>query len=1072
MTGVSSLYLQHMSAGLWHFFLEDDVESFRQLLANATYTSGPQKVGGGGGDIGRSAPKTSSPVALATSPKNSTKSRKGSYGAQYQHAPSDKSHGLALTRADVNSKDNFGRTILHLAASSTSDTAIGFVTALLEVPFLDLYIQDLESGWTALHRALYFGNVATAQALMLRDSKNATDYTRGSLHHNAGGLVKIKDHEGNSPFEVFALTIASRILLPNPNTLSASAEDDDSTGSLTAEDPEAEERGQKQTIRPLVNLLGDEILAFGSNKNLSLGLGDEDDRQYPERLNLKRPDHLLRRFHHEYLAARRKSSTTHDLPNDDPGTPVEVDLPAVFRAQPLVFQDVVMSKFHTAVITNDPESNLFTCGYGPGGRLGTGDETTRFNLVCIETGGLTGKKVSAVALGQDHSIAVTSSGEVLTWGSNRHGQLGYILPQPLSVQDAPMQLTPRQLFGPLKREVVVGAAASSIHSVVFTTSALYTFGKNEGQLGLMDADARSLETLIAPRRVGVSVLQSNIQMVSAIERATSILLENHDVIIFTHFGWTRLLFQLESFTNYFLEGSSATRYDPAGNFICKVTSGGNTICAMSRFGEVFTLDVARKVDSAAAWMSTTNPTKARNALPNPSQVWSIKKSHMAAQDVAVGQDGAIILSTVSGSVWRKEKRAKIKDMNLKTLALPRTKDYKFVRIPNLTRAVAVRSNAYGAFTAVRRDCDVTKEQIAIDPPSLWTDIYPLLAFRDYTPPDGDSDTEHTVPRFWTPAVKTDSPALIRQAVLLAQDPEKEIEHLLKMYEPLSHSQYDLWITSNVTEVRFPAHAFLMKARSRVLRHALSEFQRNYYFSIPGCVSIEYGEDGQIQVQFPGADFLTIFNLVYYVYTENVVDMWHNTHRRPLSAARFRQVRLEIMKIAIHLEMRQLERAVRVMVDPVRCLNSDLESAHLEADFYSDADVVIELADDVEMPAHSALLCRRCPFFDGLFHGRAEGRWISSRRNLAEETAEAVKVELKHVDAMVFQIVRRHIYADTGEEIFDAVVTKDLDEFIDLVLDVMSVANELMLDRLAQVCQKVLGNFGMYAAMRGAATTNE
>jgi hypothetical protein len=30
----------------------------------------------------------------------------------------------------------------------------------------------------------------------------------------------------------------------------------------------------------------------------------------------------------------------------------------------------------------------------------------------------------------------------------------------------------------------------------------------------------------------------------------------------------------------------------------------------------------------------------------------------------------------------------------------------------------------------------------------------------------------------------------------------------------------------------------------------------------------------------------------------------------------------------------------------------------------------------------------------------------------------------------------------------------------LIIEVMSVANELMLDRLAQICQKLLGKFGM------------
>jgi hypothetical protein len=62
-------------------------------------------------------------------------------------------------------------------------------------------------------------------------------------------------------------------------------------------------------------------------------------------------------------------------------------------------------------------------------------------------------------------------------------------------------------------------------------------------------------------------------------------------------------------------------------------------------------------------------------------------------------------------------------------------------------------------------------------------------------------------------------------------------------------------------------------------------------------------------------------------------------------------------------------------------------------------------------------------------------------------------------------VVRHLYTDAGEEIFEDVISEDLndllalDELLDHVMDVMSVANELMLDRLTQVCQRLIGRYG-------------
>ena len=1030
-----------MSHNLWRSLLEDDVDTFRQYLADATFSSALPRTTSTG-QTGALALSIGSPKNLAVSPKVSSKFRKSS-GNIPTSTTLGRNAGYLLTRAEVNTKDSLGRTLLHHAASSRSEDALAFVKALLEMPFLDLYIQDLESGWTPLHRALYFGNISVAHALMARDFQDATDYTTTAQHSHAGGLVKIKDHEGNSPFEVFGLTIAPRSLQHDSSALASGSCDDESTNDVDDNgDDRAQERSRRY-VHPSTDLAADEVYALGSNKNLSLGTGDGDDRHYPERLHFERPEHLLRRLLHDHLAKRYNARAHEDAMNSLGNLHSHKDLPAVIRYQPITIQNVVMSKLHTAVLTSDPVSNLYIAGYGPGGRIGSGDENTSFSYRCIQAGGLAKRRISAVALGQDHSIAVCSQGEVFTWGSDRYGQLGYALPE-VPKDEVPIQLAPRQLFGYIKKEVIVGAAASAIHSAIYTAAALYTFGKNEGQLGLMDADARSLENQVLPRRVGASVLQSPIQAVTAIDRATIALLETHDVIVFTHYGWTKVSFPLETFTNYYMSENLPTRYNMEANYVKLITSGGNTICAMSSFGEVYTVEVPKVSETVPANVSTTNPAKARNALPVPSRSWSLGKAHMAATDVAVGQNGSIIICTVSGSAWRKEKRANVKTVRDTKKGLGRPQDYKFVRIPNLSGVVAVRSNAFGAFTAVRKDVTVTRDQVLPEPPNLWNDLFRLLPFRKY----GETDTI---------AGSGIDPAQFARAVISRVSIESDFVNLSQGYEPLSQSQYDLWITSTVTDVRIPMHAFLLKGRSKVMRDALSQFEETYYYAIPDVLSIEYGQDGHIQVKFQGADFLTIVNLVFYMYTDNTIDVWQYTSKALQSAARYRSVRVELMKIANHLEMRGLERAVRVLVNPTRGLAGDLELAVRDPHFFSlDADVLIELAEDVELPAHSVLLCNRCPFFDGLFNGRAGGMWMASRRNEAEAESEAVRVDLKHVDEKIFIMVLRHLYADTGEELFDDIVTNSLDEFLDIVIEVMSVANELMLDRLAQICQQTLG----------------
>lgn len=67
--------------------------------------------------------------------------------------------GVAVA-AEINGRDRLGRTVLHLACSSL-DT-LEYVRLLLRHPAIDVNARDLENRWTALHRALYHGNVAAA----------------------------------------------------------------------------------------------------------------------------------------------------------------------------------------------------------------------------------------------------------------------------------------------------------------------------------------------------------------------------------------------------------------------------------------------------------------------------------------------------------------------------------------------------------------------------------------------------------------------------------------------------------------------------------------------------------------------------------------------------------------------------------------------------------------------------------------------------------------------------------------------------------------------------------------------
>jgi alpha-tubulin suppressor-like RCC1 family protein len=1033
---------------LWKYYLEDDVDKFRRLLANTSHN--PQYSskghGGGAGQSNSLGSVAGSPGGFATSPKAFMKNRKVS--GQTGNTSGARGANTALGRAEVNSRDHAGLTILHRAASSTAANAISFALALIEHPAIDLYIQDTESGWTALHRALYFGNITIARAIIDRDRRDPNGPGGSTATRAGSSVIKVKDHEGNSPFDVYNATIARRSLQQGKEV----AESED--GSQDDEESVTDGLGASgNTAHYSVD--GDELFVFGSNKNHSLGFGDGDDRQHPEKITLKRPDHLLFRFYREYLDSIEGTNEVAQSSALKPTPKSLEDLPSLILNRPVIVQDVALAKLSSAILTTDPESNLYMCGFGPGGRLGTGDEVTRFTHVCIEEGGLAGKKVVKVALGQNHTLAVSSEGEIFSWGTSTYGQLGYSLPRPALKDEEPICSTPRQIFGPLKRETIIGVAASAIHSVAHTSTSLYCWGKNEGQLGLMDSDSRSLAIQPVPRKVGASLFKAPISMVSAINGATICLLANHTVCVFTNYGYNIVKFPLyEEFKNYHLQSAAlTTRYGDTSNHISFITAGGDTIAAVSSRGDLFTVNV-RKIDSDVPSASTTNPSKIKSALSPPQRIWSLRKGHWdGIRSVGVSENGSVIICTQAGAVWQRVKRAKIKDTMAGNGGFSR-KDFKFQRVPGLTKVAAVRSNTFGVYAAIRKDCDVTKSQITVDEQGLWHDIDHLLSIRDLVASKPSEDNTEA-PRLWVPALPKDGFNPLKRAILTSPDIETDVKHHLLRQDPQG---YDFEIRSSLCEVGIPVHGFMMAARSPILRAALAEFRHTGSSSVPETLVVEGSSSQSLpRVVFQGLDFITILNLAIYLYTDGVVDVWHFTRQPSDMAFRYRQVRVELMKTAAHLKMARLESAVRMMREPDRQLNLDMSLALQDPVFFEDGDCIIEL-DGSEVYAHSALLRQRCPFFEGLFNGRAAGQWLAGRR---QDDSKTVRIDLKHIEPETFQLVLRYLYADVGTELFDEVVSSDIDEFSELVMDVMGVANELMLDRLSQICQEVLGRFGKY-----------
>ncbi|MEW2626397.1 hypothetical protein, partial [Streptomyces sp. NPDC048106] len=96
-------------------------------------------------------------------------------------------------------------------------------------------------------------------------------------------------------------------------------------------------------------------------------------------------------------------------------TPVQVHLPAGTQLTAISTRD-----FHNLALTSD--GRVLAWGGNSVGELGDGTTTNRTTPVYTDLPA--GTTVTAIAAGSEHSLALTSDGRVLAWGSNYYGQLG------------------------------------------------------------------------------------------------------------------------------------------------------------------------------------------------------------------------------------------------------------------------------------------------------------------------------------------------------------------------------------------------------------------------------------------------------------------------------------------------------------------------------------------------------------------------------------------------------------------------------------------------------------------------
>ena len=915
---------------------------------------------GKGNPSERSAQKTRSPASLGSS------------------AP-----GLApgpCAPAEVNRRDALGRTVLHHLAAADEAVAAEYFNVLLTHPSLNVNLQDLESGYTALHRALYVGNLRTALTLLQRAD---TD-------------TQVRDHEGLTAFDLYNLTV--------PGT------------SPAADDAAA----------------GGELFVWGANRNYTLGLGHCDDSALPERVKLRR--------------------ATPPAPDAAPGA----------RFDRLRVRDVAMSRWHTVVLTTEPRANVHVCGIGSLGRLARMPPTQP----TLEPLRDLPERAVAVAAGPEHTVLVTASGAVYTFGANRMAALGYTVEEGLGTvasssgtvraagtphpgasrgaqgTELDVQVTPRRVLGVLKREAVRGAAASRLHTVVYTADAVYTWGTNTGQLGY---DHHAAPVQVQPRRI--AAISQPVQQVAATEFATACLLTSGDVVVFhadTHFRIAfptpRPLADLAVFR---------PRHAPAKPTITRLTCSGTTFAALAADGSLFTF----ALEHPTGLRTASGP---RVVPPRPQLVWSVRRKFAAVRDAAIGPEGALILCTASGHVYVRGGRA---DGGPSRAAAARAA--KFHAVPFLQRVVRVMTNDTGSFAALGAPSRLA--DIPVRGASLEADLRALLPplgapdapDADADAPDARSDADDDADDDADAQVPTRATAHAQALLRAAADGPARLAAGGALRAACAATGCDAELVVERGAARVPAHRTLLAVRVPAVAAALRGARAADGVSVAD-------EDGRLAVALPDVSLLTALFLLHYVYTDEVPPVW-TANLGALVAPACRRlgvpvaaVRAELLAAARTLGLEALARAVdapvaRAPEPQLRAALAALYARVAAADAAADApardmpaaDVVLHLADR-DVACH-ALFLRRSPMLHALLE------WRRTRGDTG-----VAHVDLRHQRWAVVRIGLAFLYTDAGAAVFAG--TDDgvrADEFVDLVLDVLQLADELLLHKLQAVCQALL-----------------
>ncbi|KAG8811719.1 hypothetical protein FRC17_002346 [Serendipita sp. 399] len=764
-----------------------------------------------------------------------------------------------------------------------------------------------------------------------------------------------------------------------------------------------------------------DLYTWGSNRNAALGLGDADDRSSPEQVIIRRGENQT-----------------------------NIPLHSRLKAVPVI--SIAMSKFYTTIVTAESRGNIRSCGFASGGRLGQGttNNNSHAQYSLINPQSSLPHMITSLALGQDHTLAVTSTGEVLSWGLNRFGQLGYVIEGSTKAAGDQVQAAARKITGPLRNQIVLGVACCKTASVCWTSTQLFTWGTNSGQLGY----EKTAQPQILPRLV--PSISESVSGVAITENAMLVLLKSGEVICFHDGSYWKLFFPSQRVNRALGKDKSGIRKVIAGD-----GSAGH-FALISKLGDVYLFNTE---DYSG---TRKDGSKDVNSRPTPQPVWAVRKQFTAVRDVALGAEGSLILCTKSGHVFVRSRvlRASLAHA-LGGSAVPSkgTSSFKFQRINNLQRVIRVCANSTGSFAALR--LDATPRPLSLEPKSFMGELAKLMPFKCYL--------SQYATKVLSNAETSAKEATIEEvtSLLAANDadddeaPETDITHdirlAIEMCEYLSRASV---ISSSVKAS--PNNSSLAPDLGADLQLKSGNFVLPIHrIVLATCIPALRPALRGGRLRLTDSETRRVFNFDGGVtsgdksFTINIRALWD---RRVALAISSRYGNLQIDTSLVQSELRSLaspsvlglpELAMAAqsvglaIAKPSIALRFETMLKAVQDDSVRNHNVVLVLADR-RIKAHSTILRARSPFFATFFDREC---WTTQR---LVDGKGVIEVDLRQFKYRSMSYLLRYLYGDVSVDLFDTLdFIQSTDQLIEFIFEIISCSNYLLTDYFTKQCSSYI-----------------